>query len=201
MFRLALRPTEGLIGSVIDLLGLNLAIPDHTTPCRCAATLEVPRRSRCGRTPWLPQECAASVTVVAVMVPMSTAVAMPAVVMVQTAVVVPWGGVVMVSATPIARSDRVRCWAIGLVSGRRPVVEGLGAGENCYQQSQGGDDVDLTHGVFSASARPQPLHLRFPWLRAAKKVQPIPSNPTETCVELPCFIPHLAASIDMNGCR
>ena len=43
MFRLALRQTEGLIGSVIGLLGLDLAVPDHTTLCRRAETLEVPR--------------------------------------------------------------------------------------------------------------------------------------------------------------
>ena len=30
VFRLALRQTEGLIGSVIRLLGLDLAIPDHS---------------------------------------------------------------------------------------------------------------------------------------------------------------------------
>src|SRR4051812_3195325 len=43
VFRLAYRQTEGLIGSVIGLLGLNLAVPDHTTLCRRAATLEGPR--------------------------------------------------------------------------------------------------------------------------------------------------------------
>ena len=43
MFRLALRQTEGLIGSVIRLLGLDLPVPDHTTLSRRAATLEVPR--------------------------------------------------------------------------------------------------------------------------------------------------------------
>src|SRR4051812_8908892 len=31
VFRLALRQTEGLIGSVIRLLGLDLSVPDHTT--------------------------------------------------------------------------------------------------------------------------------------------------------------------------
>ena len=43
MFRLGLRQTEGLIGSVIHLLGLDLPVPDHTTLSRRAATLEVPR--------------------------------------------------------------------------------------------------------------------------------------------------------------
>src|SRR3954464_7107142 len=43
VFRLAYRQTEGLIGSVTGLLGLDLAVPDHTTLCRRAETLEVPR--------------------------------------------------------------------------------------------------------------------------------------------------------------
>jgi hypothetical protein len=43
LFRLALRQTEGLIGSVIRLLGLDLPVPDHTTLSRRAATLDVPR--------------------------------------------------------------------------------------------------------------------------------------------------------------
>src|SRR3954449_342431 len=43
VFRLAYRQTEGLIGSVIGLLGLDRAVPDHTTLCRRAETLEVPR--------------------------------------------------------------------------------------------------------------------------------------------------------------
>src|SRR4051794_21684004 len=42
VFRLALRQTEGLIGSVLHLLGLALAVPEHTTLCRRAETLEVP---------------------------------------------------------------------------------------------------------------------------------------------------------------
>ena len=47
VFRLALRQTEGLIGSIIHLLGLTLAVPDHSTLSRRAKTLEVPRqRSR-----------------------------------------------------------------------------------------------------------------------------------------------------------
>ena len=43
MFRLALRQTEGLIGSIIALLGLDLAVPDHTTLSRRTATLDVVR--------------------------------------------------------------------------------------------------------------------------------------------------------------
>ncbi|MGI4942986.1 MAG: IS5 family transposase [Janthinobacterium lividum] len=43
VFRLALRQTEGLIGSVITLLGLTLAVPDHSTLSRRAETLEVAR--------------------------------------------------------------------------------------------------------------------------------------------------------------
>ena len=42
VFHLALRQTEGLIGSIIHLLGLTLAVPDHTTLSRRAETLEVP---------------------------------------------------------------------------------------------------------------------------------------------------------------
>jgi hypothetical protein len=43
VFRLALRQTEGLIGSILRLLGLDLAVPDHSTLGRRAETLEVPR--------------------------------------------------------------------------------------------------------------------------------------------------------------
>src|SRR3712207_7651918 len=43
VFRLPLRQTEGLIGSVIGLLGLDLAVPDHSTLSRRAETLEVLR--------------------------------------------------------------------------------------------------------------------------------------------------------------
>jgi IS5 family transposase len=42
VFHLALRQTEGLIGSVIGLLGLDLAVPDHSTLSRRGKTLEVP---------------------------------------------------------------------------------------------------------------------------------------------------------------
>src|SRR5215203_1535211 len=50
VFRLALRQTEGLIGSIIHLLGLDLPVPDHTTLSRRAATLEVPRPRSSSRT-------------------------------------------------------------------------------------------------------------------------------------------------------
>ncbi len=43
VFRLALRQTEGLIGSILRLLGLDLTVPDHSTMSRRAETLEVPR--------------------------------------------------------------------------------------------------------------------------------------------------------------
>src|SRR3954464_7681309 len=52
VFRLARRQTEGLIGSILRLLGLGLAVPDHTTLSRRAETLEVPRpRSNPGSGP------------------------------------------------------------------------------------------------------------------------------------------------------
>src|SRR5215218_1639954 len=50
VFRLALRQTEGLIGSVLQLLDLDLPVPDHSTLSRRAATLEVPR-ARAGSAP------------------------------------------------------------------------------------------------------------------------------------------------------
>src|SRR4051794_40953 len=43
VFRLAYRQTEGLIVSLMRLLGLDLPVPDHTTLSRRAVTLEVPR--------------------------------------------------------------------------------------------------------------------------------------------------------------
>jgi hypothetical protein len=52
VFRLALRQTEGLIGSIIRLLGLTLTVPDHSTLSRRAKTLDVPRmRSTNGAAP------------------------------------------------------------------------------------------------------------------------------------------------------
>jgi hypothetical protein len=50
VFRLALRQTEGLIASVLQLLGLDLPVPDHSTLSRRAETLEV-ARPRCGGEP------------------------------------------------------------------------------------------------------------------------------------------------------
>ena len=43
VFPLALRQTEGLIGSILQLLGLDLAAPDHSTLSRRAETLDVPK--------------------------------------------------------------------------------------------------------------------------------------------------------------
>jgi Transposase DDE domain len=43
VFRLPLRQTEGLIGSILALLGLDLAVPDHSTMSRRAETLQLPR--------------------------------------------------------------------------------------------------------------------------------------------------------------
>jgi hypothetical protein len=50
VFRLALRQTEGLIGSILQLLRLDLAVPDHSTLSRRAETLQVPR-PRAGKEP------------------------------------------------------------------------------------------------------------------------------------------------------
>ncbi|MFH5926957.1 IS5 family transposase [Roseomonas xinghualingensis] len=50
VFHLALRQTEGLIASILQLLGIDLAVPDHTTLSRRAETLEV-SRPRGGQAP------------------------------------------------------------------------------------------------------------------------------------------------------
>src|SRR4051812_47416104 len=51
VFRLGLRQTEGLIGSVIHLLGLDLPVPHQSTTIRRAAKVDVPtprgRRAAC----------------------------------------------------------------------------------------------------------------------------------------------------------
>jgi hypothetical protein len=52
VFGLALRrQTEGLIGSIVELLGLDLAVPDHSTLSRRARTLPVPLRRQLGSSP------------------------------------------------------------------------------------------------------------------------------------------------------
>jgi hypothetical protein len=51
VFGLALRQAEGLIGSVIGLLGLDLAVPDYSTLSRRAKTREVPPLRRTGTGP------------------------------------------------------------------------------------------------------------------------------------------------------
>jgi len=48
VFRLAYRQAEGLLGSIVGLLGLGLRVPDHTTLSRRAATLDVPRPGNTG---------------------------------------------------------------------------------------------------------------------------------------------------------
>src|SRR4051794_13796314 len=50
VFHLALRQTEGLIGSIMRLLGLDLPVRDHTTLSRRAATLEGSRPRSGSRT-------------------------------------------------------------------------------------------------------------------------------------------------------
>jgi hypothetical protein len=51
VFGLALRQTEGLIGSVVGLLGLDLAVPDYSTLSRRTKTLEMPPLRRSGTGP------------------------------------------------------------------------------------------------------------------------------------------------------
>jgi hypothetical protein len=51
VFRLALRQTEGLIGSILQLISLDLAVPDHSTLSRRAETLEVPIPCQSSRGP------------------------------------------------------------------------------------------------------------------------------------------------------
>jgi hypothetical protein len=46
--RLALRQTEGLIGSVIALLSLDLSVPDYSTMSRRSETQSIPPLRRCG---------------------------------------------------------------------------------------------------------------------------------------------------------
>src|SRR3954452_24693095 len=51
VFRLALRQTEGLISSILHLLGLDLAVPDHSTLSRRAETLKMPIPCQSSREP------------------------------------------------------------------------------------------------------------------------------------------------------
>ena len=44
VFRLALRQTEGLIASIVRLLGLDLLVPDHSTIGRRAKTVSLPAK-------------------------------------------------------------------------------------------------------------------------------------------------------------
>ena len=46
VFHLPLRQTEGLIGSVLQLLGLDLPVPDYSTLSRRAQSLELPAQPR-----------------------------------------------------------------------------------------------------------------------------------------------------------
>jgi hypothetical protein len=46
VFHQPLRQTEGLVGSLLDLMGLDLPVPDHTTLSRRAATLVIAPQAR-----------------------------------------------------------------------------------------------------------------------------------------------------------
>ena len=46
VFRLALRQTEGLLASILRLLGVDLAVPDHSTIARRAGTVTLPSKPR-----------------------------------------------------------------------------------------------------------------------------------------------------------
>ena len=48
VFRLALRQSEGLIGSIMGLLEIDLPVPDHTTLSRraCGLPVQMPRRNK-----------------------------------------------------------------------------------------------------------------------------------------------------------
>ncbi len=51
VFSLSWRQTEGLLGSVFTLLGLELDVPDHTTLSRRSRTLRIRPSARLGRSP------------------------------------------------------------------------------------------------------------------------------------------------------
>lgn len=46
VFHLALRQTEGLVASALQLLGLDLPVPDHSTLARRAPTVTLPEAPR-----------------------------------------------------------------------------------------------------------------------------------------------------------
>jgi hypothetical protein len=48
VFRLALRQSEGLIGSIMRMLEIDLPVPDHTTLSRraCGLPVQMPRRNK-----------------------------------------------------------------------------------------------------------------------------------------------------------
>ncbi|MGL4966603.1 MAG: IS5 family transposase [Inquilinus sp.] len=48
VFRLALRQTEGLVGSIFRMLGLSMPVPDHTTLSRRGRHLAIDRRVNAG---------------------------------------------------------------------------------------------------------------------------------------------------------
>jgi hypothetical protein len=51
VFHLALRQTEGLIGSILQLLGLDLPVPNFSTLSRRARMLELPAQPGATRAP------------------------------------------------------------------------------------------------------------------------------------------------------
>ena len=51
VFGLALRQTEGLVGSIMQLLGIDLPVPDHTTFSRRAGGLKVLQKPRASSDP------------------------------------------------------------------------------------------------------------------------------------------------------
>ena len=51
VFSLALRQTEGMIGSIVQLLGIDLPVPDHTTLSRRAGGLKVLQKARASSGP------------------------------------------------------------------------------------------------------------------------------------------------------
>ena len=41
IFQLPLRATQGLLGSLVELMGLEIQVPDYTTICRRQSKLEI----------------------------------------------------------------------------------------------------------------------------------------------------------------